>query len=123
MANIPLKTLKFPGLNDTYVIPEISINDPNNDGNVELLFTIPASLITFYLESVDGYGEYAAGTYHAPAGMTMIDWVQSEYNTSEGEIWYSESSGDINPYIYYESSLYTMMYFQVIEDGHTYYTY
>lgn len=120
MANIELKTLKFPGLEDTYVLPEVSINDPNNDGNVELLFTIPISLFTFHIASATGsYGDGTTGTYQALPGMTLIEWVQSEYNTSDN-IWYSESMGDIYPYIYLNSDL-NETYDGVIEDGYTYY--
>lgn len=80
MTRIALKTLQLPGLDDkVYVVPEVSISDPNNDGNVELLFKLPPVIITFSITySYDGKG---LGTYQAEEGMTWGEWVNSPYNT------------------------------------------
>lgn len=120
MANIRLKTLKFPGLDDKYVIPEVSIEDPNKDGNVKLLFEIPILPITFYIVSTGGIGTNAAGTYYAAPGMTLYEWVHSEYNTNS-EIWWSESMGDIYPSLSLSAEGGSIDYFTPIEDEAVYY--
>ena len=77
MANIQLKTLKFPGLTDTYVIPEVSISDPNKDGNVKLLFKIPPAVFTIR-DTVYVGGD---GSHQFDIGMTWAAWCSSSYNT------------------------------------------
>ena len=115
MANIQLKTLKFPGLEDTYVIPEMLVSDPNNDGNVKLLFTIPTSLITFYLNNE---------AYQAESNMIWKDWINSTYNTTNGLIWWSDSMDDPNTAIFMDSDYTSSVecHTDTIISNHYYYT-
>ena len=78
MSNIKLKSIKFPNLADNYVLPELFINDPNNDGNVEIIFDIIPTFV-FYINGA-GFIE-TAPEYQAEPGMTWEDWVNSSYNT------------------------------------------
>ena len=76
MANIQLKTLKFPGLADTYVIPEVSAIDENSDGNIKITFSIPASKISFYIDGTS-YLPEVTKNYEADPGMTWEAWMNS----------------------------------------------
>ena len=78
MSRIKLNSIKFPNLADNYVVPELFINDPNNDGNVEIFFDIIPTF-TFY---ISGNGFITTESeYQAELGMTWEDWVNSSYNT------------------------------------------
>jgi hypothetical protein len=96
MAEKQLKTLKFYGLDDVYVVPSMYGVDTNKDGNVEICFGMPTSnLISFSLE--DGYGVNGIFngfgdklTFQAEPGMTWEQWIYSDYCTIQD---YAETAG------------------------------
>ena len=91
MANIQLKTLKFPGLDDTYALPTFYTLE-DDAGNVEIVFSINKPIINF---SIDGT------TYQAEYGMTWTDWLASDYNP---EVYYYNSSSNTGNVIAVETN-------------------
>ena len=88
MAEKQLKSLKFYGLDDVYIIPKMYISDPSKDGNVKICFGIPSAgptLISFTL--LDEWGGYSlfngnqSLTLTTEENMTWDQWLQSDYCT------------------------------------------